>query len=75
MKKIIGNTIELIPVEESHIEFLSDAWNDLLYIPHSEEAKQYFLYKASTCNSSFSWNLLEKGSLYLSIVDKSLNIL
>jgi len=74
MKKIVGNTIELIPVQESHIQALSSAWNDLRYVPHTEESKQWFLYRTNSCNNAFDWNLSQKGNLYLSIIDKALNI-
>lgn len=73
MKKIIGNTLTLTPVEESHVETLASAWTEFRLREHSSGSKSNFLYTCNLSNNGFDWTLAQKGKLFLSIIDTSSN--
>ena len=68
--KIIGETLYLCPIAESHIDSLSSAWDSLNYLPHTQESKGGFLARALRQNENFDWGLQSRGIATLTLVDK-----
>lgn len=68
--KIIGETLYLCPIVESHVDALSSAWDSLNYLPHTQESKDGFLARAMLQNEGFDWTLQRRGIATLTLVDK-----
>lgn len=66
MKKILGNTIELKGLSREDLDYISPAWHEFQYVPHSDRSKNMFYGNANRCNSEFDWDLLS-GGLFLTI--------